>query len=107
MKNTYLTDDGFEKWKKEEEITTKLAFVKRGGIKKVTNKQFTYYMFHMSVLAIIKSERKRHEKIRGSIKCGKTCPAFMTSIPEQQHALVTYSSFVLAVLFLQPPPAGE
>ncbi|GFW49866.1 c2H2-type domain-containing protein [Trichonephila clavipes] len=42
-------------------------------------------MCHRSGIAIIKSERKRHEKIGGSIKCGKTCPAFMTSIREQQQ----------------------
>ncbi|GFT26010.1 c2H2-type domain-containing protein [Trichonephila clavipes] len=40
-----------------------------------------------SGIAIIKSERKHHEKIGGSIKCGKTCPAFMTSIREQQEAI--------------------
>ncbi|GFU93646.1 c2H2-type domain-containing protein [Trichonephila clavipes] len=77
----------FEEWKKEEEIRTKSFFVKRGGAKKVTNKQFTYYMCHRSGIAIIKSERKHHEKIGGSIKCGKTCPAFMTSIREQQEAI--------------------
>ncbi|GFX36273.1 c2H2-type domain-containing protein [Trichonephila clavipes] len=80
-------NEGFEEWKKEEEIRTKSFFVKRGGVKKVTNKQFTYYMCHRSGIAIIKSERKRHEKIGGSIKCGKTCPAFMTSIREQQEAI--------------------
>ncbi|GFT14039.1 hypothetical protein TNCV_275121 [Trichonephila clavipes] len=41
-----------------------------------------------SGIAIIKSERKRHEKIGGSIKCGKTCPAFMTSIREQQQEAI-------------------
>ncbi|GFU95945.1 uncharacterized protein TNCV_252961 [Trichonephila clavipes] len=41
-----------------------------------------------SSIAIIKSERKRHEKIGGSIKCGKTCPAFMTSIREQQQEAI-------------------
>ncbi|GFU18942.1 uncharacterized protein TNCV_2347331 [Trichonephila clavipes] len=39
-------------------------------------------------IAIIKSERKRHEKIGGSIKCGKTCPAFKTSIREQQQEAI-------------------
>ncbi|GFT22858.1 hypothetical protein TNCV_1856861 [Trichonephila clavipes] len=41
-----------------------------------------------SGIATIKSERKRHEKIGGSIKCGKTCPAFMTSIREQQQQAI-------------------
>ncbi|GFX22048.1 c2H2-type domain-containing protein [Trichonephila clavipes] len=81
-------NEDFEEWKKEEEIKTKSSFVKRGGTKKVTNKQFTYYMCHRSGIAIIKSERKRHEKIGGSIKCGKTCPAFMTSIREQQKEAI-------------------
>ncbi|GFS88648.1 hypothetical protein TNCV_1462461 [Trichonephila clavipes] len=44
-----ITYEGFEEWKKEEEIRTKSFFVKRGGAKKVTNKQFTYYMCHRSV----------------------------------------------------------
>ncbi|GFV49121.1 uncharacterized protein TNCV_236551 [Trichonephila clavipes] len=42
-------------------------------------------MCHRSGIAIIKSERKRHENIGGSMKCRKTCPAFMTSIREQQQ----------------------
>ncbi|GFQ94581.1 hypothetical protein TNCT_17081 [Trichonephila clavata] len=41
-----------------------------------------------SGIAKIKSERKRHEKIGGSVKCGKTCPAFMTSIREQQQEAI-------------------
>ncbi|GFW59176.1 hypothetical protein TNCV_2781071 [Trichonephila clavipes] len=45
-------------------------------------------MRHRSGIAIIKSERKRHEKIGGSIKCGKTYPAFMTSIREQQQEAI-------------------
>ncbi|GFW30213.1 hypothetical protein TNCV_3067651 [Trichonephila clavipes] len=81
------SDEGFEEWTKEEEIRTKSSFVKRGGAKKVTNKQFTYYMCHRSGISIIKSERKRNEKIGGSIKCGKTCSAFMTSIREQQEVI--------------------
>ncbi|GFU46385.1 c2H2-type domain-containing protein [Trichonephila clavipes] len=83
----YIADEGFEEWKKEEEIRTKSSFVKRGGAKKVTNKQFTYYMCHRSGISIIKSGRKRNEKIGGSVKCGKTCPAFMTSIRKQQEAI--------------------
>ncbi|GFX45926.1 c2H2-type domain-containing protein [Trichonephila clavipes] len=88
-KHVFNTDEGFEEWKKEEErgIRTKSSFVKHGGAMKVTNKQFTYYMCHRSGISIIKSERKRNEKIGGSIKCGKTCPAFMTSIREQQEAI--------------------
>ncbi|GFT97077.1 c2H2-type domain-containing protein [Trichonephila clavipes] len=81
-------DEGFEKWKKEEEIRTKSFFVKRGGAKKVTNKQFTYYMCQRSSITIIKSERKCHEKIGVSIKCGKTCPAFMTFIRKQQQEAI-------------------
>ncbi|GFU82685.1 c2H2-type domain-containing protein [Trichonephila clavipes] len=80
-------NEGFEEWEKEEEIRTKSSFVKHGGAKKVTNKQFTYYMCHRSGISIIKSGRKRNEKIGGSVKCGKTCPAFMTSIREQQEAI--------------------
>ncbi|GFV84940.1 uncharacterized protein TNCV_3892781 [Trichonephila clavipes] len=41
-----------------------------------------------SGVSTIKSERKRNEKIGGSVKCGKTCPAFMTSIREQQEAII-------------------
>ncbi|GFQ80755.1 c2H2-type domain-containing protein [Trichonephila clavata] len=63
-KHVFNTDEGFEKLKKEEEIRT------RSGI------------------ANIKSERKQHEKIGGSVKCGKTCPAFMTSIREQQQEVI-------------------
>ncbi|GFU97089.1 hypothetical protein TNCV_3347351 [Trichonephila clavipes] len=37
-KHVFNTDEGFEEWKKEEEIKTKSSFVKRGGTKKVTNK---------------------------------------------------------------------
>ncbi|GFU13032.1 hypothetical protein TNCV_3181731 [Trichonephila clavipes] len=43
-KHVFNTDEGFKEWKKEEEIRTKSSFVKRGGAKKVTNKQFTYYL---------------------------------------------------------------
>ncbi|GFV62604.1 c2H2-type domain-containing protein [Trichonephila clavipes] len=87
--NVFNTDEGFEERKKEEEIRTKSSFVKRGGTKKVINKQFTNYMCHRSGIAIIKSERKRHEKIGGSIKCGKTCPIFVTSIREQEAIKIT------------------
>ncbi|GFT06701.1 c2H2-type domain-containing protein [Trichonephila clavipes] len=87
-KHVFNTDEGFEEWKKEDEIRTKSSFVKRGGAEKVTNKQFTYYMCHRSSISIIKSGRKRNEKIGGSVKCGKTCPAFMTSIREQQQEAI-------------------
>ncbi|GFS56094.1 hypothetical protein TNCV_1650361 [Trichonephila clavipes] len=79
-KHVFNRYEGFEKWKKEEEIRTKSSFVKNRGVKKVKNKQFTYYMCNRSGIAIIKSERKHHEKIGRSVKCGKTCPTFMTSI---------------------------
>ncbi|GFW28101.1 MULE domain-containing protein [Trichonephila clavipes] len=47
-------------------------------------------MCHRSGVSTIKSERKRNEKIGGSVKCGKTYPAFMTSIREQQQeAIIT------------------
>ncbi|GFQ74228.1 hypothetical protein TNCT_105101 [Trichonephila clavata] len=36
----------------------------------------------------LKSERKRHEKIGGSVKCGKTCPAFMNAIREQKEEAI-------------------
>ncbi|GFV05270.1 transposable element Tcb2 transposase [Trichonephila clavipes] len=41
-----------------------------------------------SGISIIKSGRKRNEKIGGSVKCGKTCPAFMTSIRKQQQEAI-------------------
>ncbi|GFV27897.1 MULE domain-containing protein [Trichonephila clavipes] len=46
------------------------------------------YEIQTSGISIIKSERKRNEKIGGSVKCGKTCPAFMTSIREQQQEAI-------------------
>ncbi|GFW64884.1 hypothetical protein TNCV_2334731 [Trichonephila clavipes] len=50
------------------------------------------YLTHMKFLKSGKSagrrKRKRHEKIEGSIRCGKTCPAFMTSIREQQQEAI-------------------
>ncbi|GFS86407.1 uncharacterized protein TNCV_4519161 [Trichonephila clavipes] len=42
----------------------------------------------LSGISIIKSGRKRNEKIGGSVRCGKTCPAFMTSIREQQQEAI-------------------
>ncbi|GFV83680.1 uncharacterized protein TNCV_2554681 [Trichonephila clavipes] len=41
-----------------------------------------------SGIAKLKSERKRMEKIGGSVKCGKTCPAFMTAIREQKEEAI-------------------
>ncbi|GFV39981.1 hypothetical protein TNCV_435932 [Trichonephila clavipes] len=41
-----------------------------------------------SGIAKLKSERKRHEKIGGSVKCGKTCPAYMTAIREQKEEAI-------------------
>ncbi|GFV56590.1 putative zinc finger transcription factor protein 17 [Trichonephila clavipes] len=46
-----------------------------------------YLLRQWSGISIIKSERKRNEKIGGSVKCGKTCPAFIKSIREQQQAI--------------------
>ncbi|GFX36239.1 hypothetical protein TNCV_2065771 [Trichonephila clavipes] len=45
-------------------------------------------MCQRSSITIIKSERKCHEKIGVSIKCGKTCPAFMTFIRKQQQEAI-------------------
>ncbi|GFY41048.1 hypothetical protein TNIN_293111 [Trichonephila inaurata madagascariensis] len=56
-KDVLNTNEGFEKWKKEEEIRTKLSFVKNGGVKKVNNKQFTYYMCNRSGIVIFKSKK--------------------------------------------------
>ncbi|GFY40215.1 putative zinc finger transcription factor protein 17 [Trichonephila inaurata madagascariensis] len=86
--HVFNTDEGFERWKKEEEIKTKSAFVKNGGVKKLTNKQFTYYICNRSGTAKIKSERKRHVKMRESVKCGKTCPAFMKCTREQKEEAI-------------------
>ncbi|GFY19427.1 c2H2-type domain-containing protein [Trichonephila clavipes] len=58
--HVFNTNESFQKWKKEE-VRTK------------------------SGIAKLKSGRKRHEKIGGSVKCGKTCPAFMTAIREQKE----------------------
>ncbi|GFT43763.1 hypothetical protein TNCV_4464322 [Trichonephila clavipes] len=52
------------------------------------NREGTGLLKRRSGIAIIKSETKHHEKIGGSIKCGKTCPAFMTSIREQQQEAI-------------------
>ncbi|GFV65814.1 uncharacterized protein TNCV_651371, partial [Trichonephila clavipes] len=41
-----------------------------------------------SGIAKLKSERKRMEKIGVSVKCGKTCPAFMTAIREQKEEAI-------------------
>ncbi|GFX31431.1 c2H2-type domain-containing protein [Trichonephila clavipes] len=52
-----------------------------------TYEQFQPVASTWSGIAKLKSERKRHEKIGGSVKCGKTCPAFMTAIREQKEAI--------------------
>ncbi|GFV13518.1 uncharacterized protein TNCV_2575191 [Trichonephila clavipes] len=36
----------------------------------------------------VKIERKTHGENRGSVKCGKTCPAFMTAIREQKEEAI-------------------
>ncbi|GFY15056.1 c2H2-type domain-containing protein [Trichonephila clavipes] len=83
--NTY---ESFQKWKKEE-LRMKSLFVKNGGVRKsAKNKQFSYYICNRSGIAKLKSERKRLEKIGGSVKCGKTCPAFMTAIREQKEEAI-------------------
>ncbi|GFT68021.1 hypothetical protein TNCV_713751 [Trichonephila clavipes] len=60
--HVFNADDSFQKWKKE--VRTK------------------------SGIAKLKSERKRMEKIGESVKCGKTCPAFMTAIREQKEEAI-------------------
>ncbi|GFU97419.1 uncharacterized protein TNCV_1912741 [Trichonephila clavipes] len=57
-KHVFNTNESFQKWKKK------------------------------SGIAKLKSERKRMEKIGGSVKCGKTCPAFMTAIREQKEEAI-------------------
>ncbi|GFX09648.1 uncharacterized protein TNCV_2186441 [Trichonephila clavipes] len=86
--HVFNTDESFQKWKKEE-VRTKSLFVKNGGVRKsAKNKQFSYYICNRSGIAKLKSERKRLEKIGGSVKCGKTCPAFMTAIREQKEEAI-------------------
>ncbi|GFV14703.1 uncharacterized protein TNCV_2586761 [Trichonephila clavipes] len=86
--HVFNTDESFQKWKKEE-VRTKSLFVKNGGVRKsAKNKQFSYYICNRSGIAKLKSERKRMEKIGGSVKCGKTCPAFMTAIREQKEEAI-------------------
>ncbi|GFS74260.1 c2H2-type domain-containing protein [Trichonephila clavipes] len=87
--HVFNTDESFQKWKKEEEVRTKSLFVKNGGVRKrAKNKQFFYYICNRSGIAKLKSERKRNEKIGGSVKCGKTCPAYMTVIREQKEEAI-------------------
>ncbi|GFT38038.1 c2H2-type domain-containing protein [Trichonephila clavipes] len=87
-KHVFNTNESFQKWKKEE-VRTKSLFVKNGGVRKsAKNKQFFYYICNRSGIAKLKSERKRMEKIGGSVKCGKTCPAFMTAIREQKEEAI-------------------
>ncbi|GFX63053.1 hypothetical protein TNCV_3161451 [Trichonephila clavipes] len=75
QEHVFNTDKSFQKWKKEE-VRTKSLFVKNGGVRKrAKNKQFSYYICNRSGITMLKSERKRHEKIGGSDKCGKICPA--------------------------------
>ncbi|GFU88394.1 c2H2-type domain-containing protein [Trichonephila clavipes] len=74
---------------KKEEVRPKSLFVKKGGVRKsAKNRQFSYYICNRSGIAKLKSERKRNEKIVGSVKCGKTCPAFMTAIREQKEEAI-------------------
>ncbi|GFU38809.1 hypothetical protein TNCV_1754741 [Trichonephila clavipes] len=42
----------------------------------------------LSGIAKLKSGRKRHEKIGGSVKCAKTRPAYMTAIREQKEEAI-------------------
>ncbi|GFX03200.1 uncharacterized protein TNCV_1700841 [Trichonephila clavipes] len=58
--HVFNTDQSFQKWKKEEERYCKVKIGKR----------------------------KHHKKIGGSVKCGKTCPAFMTVIREQKEEAI-------------------
>ncbi|GFR16068.1 uncharacterized protein TNCT_342451 [Trichonephila clavata] len=88
LANDTNDDEGFETWTKEEELRTKSLFVKNSGIRKAKNRQFTYYICNRSGFAKLKSERKRHEKIEGFVKCGKTCPAFMNAIREQKEEAI-------------------
>ncbi|GFW51186.1 c2H2-type domain-containing protein [Trichonephila clavipes] len=75
-----------EKGRSKNEVS---LFVKNGGVRKsAKNKQFSYYICNRSGIAKLKSERKRMEKIGGSVKCGKTCPAFMTAIREQKEEAI-------------------
>ncbi|GFS82211.1 uncharacterized protein TNCV_250501 [Trichonephila clavipes] len=75
----FNTDESFKKWKKEEEVRTKCGIAK------------------------LKSERKRHKKIGGSVKWGKTCPAFMTAIREQNEEAIkiTLQSTNLCMLVMK------
>ncbi|GFW68262.1 hypothetical protein TNCV_1881421 [Trichonephila clavipes] len=74
----------------KEEIRTKSPFVKNEDIKKV-NTQFAYYICNRSGIANLKSEGKHHGEIGGSVKCGKTCTAFMTFTQEQQQKAIKIS----------------
>ncbi|GFU84157.1 c2H2-type domain-containing protein [Trichonephila clavipes] len=74
---------------KREEVRPKSLFVEKGGVRKrAKNRQFSYYICNRSGIAKLKSEGKCHEKIGGSVKCGKTCPAFMTAIREQKEEAI-------------------
>ncbi|GFY73041.1 hypothetical protein TNIN_202861 [Trichonephila inaurata madagascariensis] len=68
-----------------EEVRTKSLFVKNGGVRKSAKNRQISYICNRSGIAKLKSERKRHEKIGGFVKCGKTCPVFMTTVREQKE----------------------
>ncbi|GFT69010.1 c2H2-type domain-containing protein [Trichonephila clavipes] len=54
----------------------------------VFNTDESFQKWKKSGIAKLKSERKRLEKIGGSVKCGKTCPALMTAIQEQKEEAI-------------------
>ncbi|GFW30209.1 hypothetical protein TNCV_3067611 [Trichonephila clavipes] len=58
------------------------------GLKHVFNTDDSFQKWKKSSIAKLKSERKRMEKIGESVKCGKTCPAFMTAIREQKEEAI-------------------
>ncbi|GFX23529.1 putative zinc finger transcription factor protein 17 [Trichonephila clavipes] len=88
-KHVFNTDEGFEQWKREEEVRTKSSFVKNGGARKgAKNRQYTYYICNRSGIAKFKTERKRQAKKDGSVKCGITCPAFMKCTRELEEEAI-------------------
>ncbi|GFU23451.1 uncharacterized protein NPIL_288011 [Nephila pilipes] len=74
----FYSEEDFLQWKEKIQVESVSSFKIRNTCEKEAGLKLTYYICHRSGVSNPTSNRIRHAKALGSVKCGFACPAMMT-----------------------------
>ncbi|GFS35859.1 uncharacterized protein NPIL_49141 [Nephila pilipes] len=74
----FYSEEDFLQWKEKIQVKSVSSFKIRNTCEKEAGLKLTYYICHRSRVSNPISNRIRHAKALGSVKCGFACPAMMT-----------------------------